>query len=113
MLLFRDPEDMPPPDSAQLAALTAWIERLQAEGRFVAGGSLAEAPASVLRGSRGKKITDGPFVEAKEVVAGYLLVTAGGHQQAAALARACPILAAGTSIEVRQLSPIDGRIHDL
>jgi hypothetical protein len=51
-----------------------------------------------------KVITDGPFVESKEVVGGYSIVQADTIEAAAKLARGCPGLSIGGAVEVRCLA---------
>ena len=53
----------------------------------------------------GKKmsVTDGPFGETKDIVGGYLVVTASNLDSATELARGCPILANNGTVEVREL----------
>ena len=54
---------------------------------------------------RGGKVTDGPFVEAKEVMGGYSIVSASGLDEAATIAAECPItFMPGASIEIRELA---------
>ena len=54
---------------------------------------------------KGKKktVVDGPFAEAKDLVGGYLLVTADNLDDAAELARGCPILEVDGAVEIRPL----------
>ena len=49
-------------------------------------------------------VTDGPFVESKEIVGGYSIVQAETIDAAAQLARDCPALGTGGSVEVRGLA---------
>ena len=51
-----------------------------------------------------KVVTDGPFVEAKEVVGGYSIVQADTIDVAAEIAKGCPVLLTGGSVEVRCLA---------
>jgi hypothetical protein len=51
-----------------------------------------------------KVVTDGPFVEAKEVVGGYSIVQAETIGDAAEIAKGCPALLTGGSVEVRPLA---------
>ena len=51
-----------------------------------------------------KVVTDGPFVESKEIVGGFSIVQAGTIDAAAALAKGCPALLTGGSVEVRTLA---------
>jgi hypothetical protein len=51
-----------------------------------------------------KVITDGPFVESKEIVGGYSIVQADSIDAAAQLAKGCPGLLVGGTVEVRTLA---------
>ena len=57
-----------------MAKLGTWTEVLAKEGKFKGGDPLSDG-GKVLRGTK-KGVTDGPYAEAKDVVGGYLLVTA-------------------------------------
>lgn len=54
---------------------------------------------------RGDVISDGPFIEAKEVIAGLYVTEAADLDEALATARTNPILQQGGGVEVR---PIEG-----
>jgi hypothetical protein len=100
MFLFRGgrhPES-PAEMQAQMAKWMGWIERLQKEGQYLAGDPL-EPGGKVVTSPR--TITDGPFAEGKELVGGYFLVRAATLDEAAAMARDCPIFENGGSVEVR------------
>ena len=79
-----------------------WIGELSKKGHFKAGEPLADE-GRVLTGSR-RSITDGPFGETKDIVGGYLLVTAPNLDTATELARGCPIFESpdGT-LEIREV----------
>jgi hypothetical protein len=50
-------------------------------------------------------VTDGPFVESKDVVGGYSIVAADSFEQAVTVARDCPMaFVPGTQIEIRELA---------
>jgi hypothetical protein len=51
-----------------------------------------------------KVVTDGPFVESKEVLGGFSIVQADTVDAAAQLAKGCPGLGYGGSVEVRRLA---------
>jgi hypothetical protein len=51
-----------------------------------------------------KVVTDGPFVEAKELVGGFSIVQAATVSAAAKLAKGCPHLLSGGTVEVRRLA---------
>jgi hypothetical protein len=51
-----------------------------------------------------KVVTDGPFVESKEIVGGFSIVQADNIDDAAKLAKGCPGLGVGGTVEVRPLA---------
>lgn len=49
-------------------------------------------------------IADGPFVELKEVIGGYMIVSAQSLAEAVEVARACPgLVSPGSGVEVREV----------
>jgi hypothetical protein len=46
-------------------------------------------------------VTDGPFVEAKDIVSGFLTIRARDLAHAAEVAKDCPILEGDGSVEIR------------
>jgi hypothetical protein len=57
-----------------------------------------------------KVVTDGPFVEAKEIVGGYSIVKADNIDAAAELAKGCPGLLMGGKVEVRTLAGLASQL---
>jgi hypothetical protein len=112
MFLFRSPADQPDPSPAEMQQSfekwMAWIQSMKEKGQYLAGDPLEDTSAKVLRGPRGKSVSDGPFAEAKEVVAGYMLITAKNIEEAMSIARDCPGFARGATVEIRQIMPIHG-----
>lgn len=51
-----------------------------------------------------RRLLDGPFAEAKEMVGGFLLLNCDTREEAVAIATACPA-ARWCSIEVREIGP--------
>jgi hypothetical protein len=68
-------------------------------GRLVAG--LALEPSGTATVIRGGLVTDGPFIETKEALAGVFVIEARDLDHALALARLTPIVNGG--VEVRPL----------
>jgi hypothetical protein len=54
----------------------------------------------VVRG-RAKTVTDGPYVEVKDFIQGYMLLEAQDIDQAVELSRGCPILERDGTVEIR------------
>jgi hypothetical protein len=64
-------------------------------GKLLPGGKLVTATG----------VTDGPFVEAKEIVGGYMVVAAESYDAALEVAREGPgLMMPGSSIEIRELA---------
>src|ERR1700689_3766242 len=87
---------------AEDAAIDVFNERLQAEGHWVFAGGLGSPDPATVIDNRGAEaiITDGPFVESKEYLAGFWIIEAPDLDVALKLAaegsRAC-----NRKIEVR------------
>ena len=91
------------PSPAQMqemyAAFNAWKEKFK-ENILDMGGKLM--PAGTVVTTSGA--TDGPFVEAKEIVGGYMFVTAESLERAQQVASEMPMLMPGSSIEIREVA---------
>jgi hypothetical protein len=57
-----------------------------------------------------KVVTDGPFVESKEIVGGYSIVKADSIEAAAEYAKGCPGLLYGGRVEVRPLAGLAAQL---
>jgi hypothetical protein len=88
------PEQM----QAQYAAWAAW--RAKFEKEVIPGEGLKPGGAVV----RGGNVTDGPFIEAKEVMGSYAFVATSSLGHAIEIAKECPInQIPGASVEIREL----------
>jgi hypothetical protein len=54
-----------------------------------------------------KTIIDGPFVEAKELVGGYLIVNAKDINDAVEISKGCPIFDENGKVEVRPIQKME------
>jgi hypothetical protein len=61
----------------------------------------ALTPRDMATSVRGDAITDGPFVDSKEIVAGFYVIEAPDLDAALAVARLNPVVADGGGIEIR------------
>jgi hypothetical protein len=95
-------EAMGTPERAQqsMQRWLIWMNELEATGHLKNRGQPLDRAGKVVRG-RQKTITDGPFAEAKDLVAGFIVVTARDMAQAVELSAGCPMLEGGGSVEVR------------
>jgi hypothetical protein len=80
-------------------AFYAWLDRNQKLGRMHGGSRLSNEGRVVSRAA----VTDGPFVETKELIGGYWFIVAASLDEAAALAAENPCMAFGLSYEIRPL----------
>src|SRR5262245_34675498 len=73
---------------AAFAATSAYNDRLQADGYWVfAGGLQPASTATVVDGQAGAPVlTDGPYLESKEVIGGFWVIDAPALDVALALA---------------------------
>lgn len=85
--------------------MLAWVEHLATTGNYIGGEPLTTAGRYV---TKNEVLSDGPFIEAKEGVSGYIMIHAESLEQAAAIAQTCPILMRGElEIEVRPIMVTD------
>jgi hypothetical protein len=109
LFLFRNPRPGASlsPDEMQ-RSLQKWRDWMQglAKSGTLKGGEPLEGGGKVVSGTRAL-VTDGPFAE-KEVVSGYLIISAKNLEDATEISKGCPIFAEGGSVEVRPVRPMQG-----
>jgi hypothetical protein len=83
--------------------------QLHANGQYLSASPLHPTPtAAIVRVREGKQfVTDGPFIETREQIAGYFLITAKDRDEAIAIAARVPGARIGT-VEVRPVIEIPG-----
>jgi len=104
MLVFRNAP------VAQRDALTAeqlknvskpwqdWIGSIAAQDKLASIGGRLEFDGATVTGSI---VTDGPYAEIKEILLGFIIVKTATKDEAIQLAKECPVLKDGGSVEVR------------
>jgi len=83
-----------------MAAVKAWFDGLEQRGIVKAGQAL-EPEGRVISARNGRPASDGPFVESKETIGGFLMLETDSLEEAVAIAKSNPILKYGGSTEVR------------
>ncbi len=76
-------------------------DELQATGAMLAAYALT--PRELATSIRDDTITDGPFVDSKEIVAGFYVLEAPDLDAALAMARLNPVVREGGGVEVRPI----------
>ena len=84
------------------------VERTTASGHYVSAGVLrsVETATSVRVRGGDRLVTDGPFAETREQLAGYLLIRANDLDEAIAIAAEHPCALDGT-VEIRPILLLD------
>ncbi|HEY1565982.1 MAG TPA: YciI family protein [Solirubrobacteraceae bacterium] len=74
--VIHDQAGLATPD--EMAAIDVFNDRLQAEGHWVFAGGLASTDTATVIDNRGEEamVTDGPFLESKEYLAGFWVIEA-------------------------------------
>jgi|SRR5450755_1792078 hypothetical protein len=104
-LVFRQPDSAyrkrePGEMDALQKKWDVWAGGIAVQGKYANSVRLA-GEGQVLK--PGGLITDGPFVEIREILGGVMIVHADSLEEATTLAHGCPALDAGGSIEIRPL----------
>ena len=100
-LITKEVQPSPEQLKVYMESYHQWVDGIVARGNFVGGTGLA-AEGKVIKS--GKVVTDGPFAEIKESIAGFIIIKANDLDEATQLAAACPILnGEGNSVEVRKI----------
>jgi hypothetical protein len=103
----RDTEAGALPTSELISAMSDYMEDLVKAGVLLAGDGLRpSALGARVRFSRGTTtVTDGPFTESKELVAGYSLIQARSKEEAIEWVKRWPAIDGGgnVQIEIRQV----------
>jgi hypothetical protein len=86
------PEEM----QALAAAWGTWMQKFSSA--IVPGGDGLKHTGRVLKAGL---VTDGPYVETKEIIVSFGVIQADNYDAAVAIARACP---PGHTIEIRELA---------
>jgi hypothetical protein len=104
ILIMDTPEARALSDAEQGAWMTevmAWYEKWGTSGKLVDGGDQLDS-ADKARTIRAAGVTDGPFMEAKEVLGGYSALETDTIDEAVEIARTWPGVDRGwITIEVR------------
>ena len=109
MFIYRNPDSTwmenatPEQIKEVMAKWGAWMGALGAKGQLVTGGSPLERGGKRLR--KDGVLTDLAAAELKELVTGFSIIKAESYEQAATLARDCPIFRdPDATIEIRPVA---------
>ena len=92
------------PDAGIVTAMRKYDQEMRKAGVLLSEEGLhPTSKGARIRVSGGKRIvTDGPFIETKEVIAGFWIIQVNSKEEAIAWANRCPLPECGV-IEIRQI----------
>lgn len=108
LLIFRDAtpdayKALSPEQRQQLLTQwNNWYDGLASQGKVQHGHPLE--PEGRVVSARGDRVVDGPFAEAKEAIGGYFFLQVADLEEATEIAKQCPSLRYGLTVEVRPVA---------
>ncbi|MFY0629056.1 MAG: hypothetical protein JXR05_01675 [Flavobacteriaceae bacterium] len=107
LYLFRGGDEdfnswTPEEQQAHMLVWEKWMGDLAQKGKLL-GGEQLSWEGKVVK-DKGEIITDGPFIEAAEMVGGYVIIVADDMNEAVQMSKSCPIFDyKGAFVEVREV----------
>ena len=100
---FTTPDVQPSPEQLQsmMKYWQEWMGGIAAQNKIVDRGNRLDDEGRVLKA--GGVVINGPYVEIKEAIGGYIIIRASSLNEATEIAKGCPILKIGGNVEVREL----------
>ncbi len=89
-----------------------WYDGLAAQGKVQHGRPLG-LMGRVISGTNGQRVIDGPYAEAKEIVGGYFFLRVTDIDEATEIAKKCPGLPLGLTVEVRPVADASPVLEDV
>ena len=104
LIYARDSAHAPEATPEDIESCDRHSDDLTASGAMVAAYALT--PRDMATSVREDTITDGPFIDSKEVVAGFYVIEAPDLDAALAIARTNPVVREGGGVEVRPVAGV-------
>jgi hypothetical protein len=105
LLIFRrdhiNKENQPSPEALQasIKQWQDWLGGIAAQDKLSRPLQRWDTVGKVV--TTNKMVTDGPYAEIKESIGGMIFIKAESYNEAAELAKGCPILSLGGNVEIR------------
>lgn len=97
---YEQSELSPEQIQARLAKWNKWVDDLKKDDNFINGRALKTRSVSV---GEGHVVTDGAYVEAKELVTGYFLLKANDIDQVIEMSKDFPEYDIGGTVQIREI----------
>jgi hypothetical protein len=116
MLLFRgthwDKSLSPEELQNVMSQWSSWYNRLTEQGKIRSAHPLLDE-GKIVTWKKGQTVADGPFAESKEAIGGYFLLQRSDLDDALKIAKECPALKYGMTIEVRPVAEMCLRFQEV
>lgn len=112
VLIFRSdylPEVKFSPDEMQsmMKHWENWMGGIAAQNKLASSGNRLGSEGKSVK--PGNVVTNGPYAEIKEIISGFIVIRAGSIDEAAEIAKGCPLVVGGGGhVEVRDVIPMNG-----
>lgn len=109
LILRDDPQAFASVSPSDMQAVVQrYVKWREENSKYVTGGQkLVDGKGRVLRRQKGAlSVSEGPFMEAKEVLGGFFVLEVDDEEAALRIAGTCPHLEFG-SIEIRRMEPTE------
>ena len=104
---FDSNEAQPSPEQLQnmMKEWQNWMGSIAAQNKLASSGNRLSSDGRVVKPNN--VITNGPYVELREAIGGYIIVKATTIDEAAEIAKGCPVIKIGGNVEVRTVVAMD------
>jgi len=103
---FTSKEEQPSPEELQnsIKDWQNWFGSIAAQGKLARPLQRWDGEGKIVK--QNKQVINGPYAEIKESIGGLIMIKAIDYDEAAEIAKGCPILALGGNVEIRMASQI-------
>jgi hypothetical protein len=106
LLIFRtDYNTMQQRTPEQMQATTQkwmdWVKDIATQDKLVNRGNRLQNSGRIVK--QNNVVTNGPYTDIKESIGGYSIIKAESYDDAAEIAKNCPVLLSGGNVEVREI----------
>jgi len=98
-LTSSDAKPSPEQMQAAIKPFQDWIGGIAAQNKLVAPPRRWDADGRVIK--QNNTVTNGPYAEIKESIGGVFMIRANDYDEAVEIAKGCPILQWGATVELR------------
>ncbi|SEV88776.1 YCII-related domain-containing protein [Chryseobacterium wanjuense] len=101
-IINKDASPSPEQMQASIQPFQDWLGSIAAQNKLVAPPKRWDLGGRVVKSDT---VTNGPYAEIKESIGGMFIIRANDYDEAVEIAKGCPILQWGASVEVRMAIP--------